>query len=90
MKHTIELKNSSGKVLYYKTEENIGEVLICNLSSYASITDVQLTVSFKGISRVLKANINGVPITTSSTSAPTTSGMTVFSTYLATYLFVVD
>ena len=80
--YAVALKSASGKVFYNTTKENIGKRKICSLSAYSKITDVELTVSFKGISKVAKAKVSEALITT---SAPITTGMMIFSKYLVSY-----
>ena len=79
VRYAVALKSSSGEVLFNMAGKNIEKKKICNLSSYNRITDVQLTVSFKGISKVVTAKVSETP---NSTSVPPASGMTAFSNAL--------
>ena len=60
--YAVALKSATGDVFYNETIENVENRKICNLSAFANITDVQLTVSSKGISKVATAKISEVRI----------------------------
>ena len=85
--YNVVLKSASGEVLYNTTIENIGKRKICNLLAYANITDAQLTVRFKGISKVATAKVSEARIVTLSGVVP---GMTVYSNFLVPYLSILN
>ena len=76
VKYEIVLRNASGSDIRNETGYNIGEIMMCNLPSTRSITNVQLKVSFKATSKNATANVTEVPF---STKSPTVSGMRLIS-----------
>ena len=78
VKYEVVLRNESGSDLRGETGYNIGQLMICNLSSNSKVTYAQLTVSFRAISTNVTANIAEALI---STRASTTSGMIAFTNY---------
>ena len=79
VRYAVALKGASGKVLYNKTNTNIEKRSICKISVYTKVTEAQLTVSFKNLSKVVTVQVSEEP---STTSDPTLTGMTAFSYYL--------
>ena len=55
VKYDVKFKNESGDYLHNETGYNIGEMKMCNLTSYDNITEVQLTVSFRNTSKTVTA-----------------------------------
>ena len=80
VKYEVVLKNASGSNEYSFSGYNIGEIAKCSFLSYSTVTDVQLTVSFKSISRNVTAKVSDTPLTT---PTPTPPGMTPFCSYLS-------
>ena len=72
VKYQVVLRNASGSAICNETGYNIGEMMMCNLSSTRIITNVQLTVSFKATTKNVIANVAETPF---STISPTKSGM---------------
>ena len=83
VRYEVILRNASSDVISSETGYNIGEMMMCNLSSNISITYVELTVSFKTASINFTANVTEAPI---STTVPTTPGMTIFCSFLLALL----
>ena len=77
VKYEVVLKNASGCNEYSNSGYNIGEMTICSFLTFSSVTDVQLTVSFKSTSRIVTAKVSKTPLTT---PTPTPLGMTSFCT----------
>ena len=65
VKYEVVLKNASGSNEHGKAGFNIGEMTMCRLPAFSSVTDVQLTVSFKSNSRHITAKVSDTPFTTS-------------------------
>ena len=61
VKYTVALKNPLGDDLYSITGSNIDEVKICDLPTLTSVTDVQLTATFKTISKSVTAKVSSSP-----------------------------
>ena len=76
VKYEVVLKRASGSHEYSNSGYNIGEMTICSFLTVNSVTDVQLTVSFKSTSRNITAKVSDTPLTT---PTPTPPGMTPFS-----------
>ena len=72
VKYEVVLKNASGSYEYGKAGYNIGEMTMCRFLTFGSVTDVQLTVSFKSTSRIVNAKVSDTPLTT---PIPTPPGM---------------
>ena len=83
VKYEVILRNASSDVISSETGYNIGEMMMCNLSSNISITYVELTVSFKTASINFTANVTEATI---STLVPTAPGMTLFCSFLLALL----
>ena len=76
VKYEVVLRSASGSDIRNETGYNIGEMMMCNLPSNRIITNVQLTVSFKAISKFATANVSEAPF---NPLVSTTKGMTPFS-----------
>ena len=87
VQYTLALRSASGELLYNKTGINIGKRMICSSSTYAKVTDVQLTVSFKGISKVVIAKVSQA---LNATSVPIKTGMTAFYSFLVSFLSILS
>ena len=83
VKYEVVFRNASRGVVSSETGYNIGEMMMCNLSSNIIITYVQLTVSFKTTSKNFTANVTESPI---NTQVPTTPGMILFCRFLLALL----
>ena len=83
VKYEVVFRNASRNFLSCETGYNIGEMMMCNLSSYIVITYVQLTVSFKATFKNFTANVTEATI---SSQVPTTPGMTLFCSFLLALL----
>ena len=83
VRYEVILRNASSGVISSESGYNIGEMMMCNLSSNISITYVELTVSFKTASINFTANVTEAP---GSTPVPTTPGMTIFCSFLLALL----
>ena len=77
VKYEVVLKNTSGSNEYSNSGYNIGEMTMCSFPTFSSVTDVQLTVSFKSTSRSVTAKVSNTPLTT---PTPILPGMTPLST----------
>ena len=75
VKYEVVLKSASGSNEYSYSGYNIGEIAKCSFLTYSNVTDVQLTVSFKFITRRVTANVSNTPLTT---PTPIPPGMTLF------------
>jgi len=75
VKYEVVLKNASGNNEYVKAGYNIGEMTMCSFLNFSSVTDVQLTVSFKSTSRYVTTKVSGTQLTT---PIPTPTSMTPF------------
>ena len=75
IKYEVVLKNASGGIEYATEGCNIAEKTLCSYLTFSSVTDVQLTVSFKSTSRIITTKVSDTPLTT---PTPTTPGMTPF------------
>ena len=75
VKYEVVLKAASGSDEYSNSGYNIGEMTVCSFAIVSTVTDVQLTVTFKATSTTVTANVSGTPI---STPTPTPTGMTPF------------
>ena len=73
VKYDVVLRNASGGYQYSDSGYNIGEMIMCSFATFSNVTDVQLTVSFKGTSTNVTATVSETPIRT---STPTPPGMT--------------
>ena len=74
VKYDVKLYDASRKQIYNKKGNNIGEMKICNLTTFEDISDVQLTVKFKTLSKSIAAKVSNSPIPSSAT---VTKGKTV-------------
>ena len=83
VRYEVILRNASNGVISSETGYNIGEMMMCILSSNISITYVELTVSFKTASINFTANVTEAP---GSIPVPTTPGMTIFCSFLLALL----
>jgi len=68
VKYKVEFEDASGNILHTGAGCNIGKMEICDLIVYASVFNVQLTVSFKTTSKTVIKRVSGTQI---STQAPT-------------------
>jgi len=62
--YEVVLKNASGSNEYSNSGYNIGMMTMCSFLTFSSVTDVQLTVSFKSTSRNISAKVSDTPLTT--------------------------
>ena len=69
VKYGVKLKDAFHNQLYNKFGYNIGEMRICNLRDFASVTNVGLTVSFKNTYKTINANVTDQSITIPSPTA---------------------
>ena len=76
VKYKVVLKSASGSNEYNNSGYNIGE-MTCSFLTFSSVTDVQLTVTFKSTSRNVTAKVSDTPLTT---TTPTPPGMTSLCT----------
>ncbi|XP_065054139.1 uncharacterized protein LOC135682957 isoform X3 [Rhopilema esculentum] len=74
VKYEAKLKNASGTVVYTETGYNIDQIKKCKIPRNVNITDVEMTMSFKSISKVFTAKVAETPIPT--TLPPTTTSKT--------------
>lgn len=74
VKYDVRFKNSTGNHLYNFTRYNIGEVKICNLTEFAKIFEVQMTVRLENSFRNMTAKVSKPVIAPDSK----TSGMTTY------------
>ena len=58
VKYEVVLKSASGSAQYSSSAFNIGEMTMCSFLNFSSVTDVQLTVSFKSTSRNVTAKVS--------------------------------
>ena len=72
VKYTLALKSPVGDDLLSITVKNIGKIKLCMLPTYASISDVQMTVTFKTTSKIVTTKVCDE---TASIEALTTPGM---------------
>ena len=61
VKYTLALKSPAGDDLLIISVNNIGEIKLCNLPTYASISDVQMTVTFKTTSKIVTTKVFDEP-----------------------------
>jgi len=73
VKYEVVLKSASGSNEYSYSGYNIGEIAKCSFLTYSNVTDVQLTVSFKSITRKVAANVSNTPLTTPTPNPPDTT-----------------
>jgi len=71
VKYEVVLKNSLGSIEYATERYNMGELTLCSYLTFSSVTDVQLTVSFKSMSRIIITKVSDTQLTT---PTPTTPG----------------
>ena len=67
VKYDVKLYDASRKQIYNKKGNNIGEMKICNLTKFDDISDVQLTVNFKTLSKSIAAKVSNSPIPSAAT-----------------------
>jgi len=67
------LKDASGNVLHVREGCNIYEIKICSLKVYTSVAEVQLTVSFKNISKTVLERVSGKSSSSPAPSSQRTS-----------------
>ena len=77
VKYEVVFKNASGSNEYSYSGYNIGEIAKCSFLTFSSVTDFQLTVSFKSTSRNVTAKVSNTPLHTATPSPP---GMTPLCT----------
>jgi len=70
VKYEVVLKSASGSNEYSYSGYNIGEIAKCSFLTYSNVTDVQLTVSFKSITRNITAKVSDTPLTTPTPNPP--------------------
>jgi len=70
VKYEVVFKNASGSNEYSYSGYNIGEMTMCSFLTFSSVTDFQLTVSFKSTSRYVTANVSDTPLTTPTPNPP--------------------
>ena len=75
VKYEVILKSASGSIEYSGLGYNIGKIAPCGLATVINVTDVQLTVTFKSISKTVTAKVSETPLTT---QTPTPPGMTPY------------
>ena len=80
VKYEVVLKNASGSNEYGNAGYNIGEMTMCSFLTFSSVTDVQLTVSFKSTSRHVTVKVYDTSLTTQTPKPP---GMTPFCSFLS-------
>ena len=78
------LKDASGNVLHVREGCNIYEIKICSLKVYTSVAEVQLTVSFKNISKTVLERVSGK---SSSSPAPSSQSMKTYLTFHCQFNF---
>ena len=83
IRYEVLLKSASGSIEYSGLGYNIGRIAPCGLATAINVTDVQLTVTFKSTSKTFTAKVSETPLTTPS---PTSSGMTLFSARLFSFV----
>ena len=74
VKYEVVLKSASGSIKYSASGYNIGKKKACGLATVSTVTDVQLTVTFKSTSKNVTAKVSETPLTT---QTPTPPGMTL-------------
>ena len=74
VKYDVKLYDASRKQIYNKKGNNFGEMKICNLTKFDDVIDVQLTVTFKTLSKSVTAKVSNSPIPSTAT---VTKGKTV-------------
>ena len=57
IKYTLALRSPEGDDLLSITVNNIGKIKLCNLPTYASISDVQMTVTFETTSKTVTTKV---------------------------------
>ena len=67
VKYDVKLYDASKKQIYNKKGHNFGEMKICNLTKFKDISDVQLTVKFKTLSKSIAAKVSNSPIPSAAT-----------------------
>ena len=72
--YEVVLKSASGSIEYSASGYNIGKMTPCGLATVSTVTDVQLTVTFKSTSKTFTARVSDAPI---DTPTPTPPGMTL-------------
>ena len=65
VKYEVKLNDASKKQIYNKKGNNFGEMKICNLTKFDDVIDVQLTVTFKTLSKSITAKVSNSPIPSS-------------------------
>jgi len=73
IKYSLAFRNSFKHVLEAGIGYNIMKMKACNSEVYASITNVELTMSFNGTSKTVTATVSEVPTNPPVTSLPPTS-----------------
>jgi len=73
VRYSVAFRNSFKKVLEAGIGYNIMKMKACNSEVYAGITNVELTMSFKGTSKTVTATVSEVPTNAPVTSLPSTS-----------------
>ncbi|XP_065054123.1 uncharacterized protein LOC135682951 isoform X2 [Rhopilema esculentum] len=62
VKYELRLKDALGIVVYTETGYNINEIKKCKIPGNVNITDVEMTMSFKTISKIYTAKVSEAPI----------------------------
>ena len=73
VRYSVAFRNSLREVLEAGIGYNIGKVKACNSDTYAAISNVELTISYKGTSKTVTAKASEVPTNASGFTAPSTS-----------------
>ena len=74
VKYIVTLRDAYGKDVDKSYEYNIGEMKICNISSHVHVTDVELTVQFRTVSKTVTAIVGGNRMLSSRIEVSTTPG----------------
>ena len=62
VKYEVKLKDAAGTVKYTSEGMNIGEKMQCNIPTNVNISQVQLTMSFKTVTKTFMINVSERPI----------------------------
>ena len=68
VRYDVKLKDAFGNNAYNETGYNIGKAKICNLTVFANVTEVKLTISYRNISKNVTTMVSEGP------AVPPTSG----------------
>ena len=70
VKYTLALKSHVGDDLLIISVDNIGEIKLCNLPTFASISDVKMMVTFKTTSKIVKTKVFDEPASIETLKTP--------------------